>query len=266
MNRGKGLAWIVALSAILTLTYPRPAFSASELSFPPTSFSILTPATGVAIGRARYRLESTRNGAMLRGENGYFDGQTDVEIAHIEWASGGQPKLTEFDHTYYNADGSILKRSHLDLKSGAGTCIDNSTGQKSEQAEVLTIPDDTWAGASIVIPIRNFLRAGDKGISRPLHAFSCAPSPKIFAISVEIDPGNAVWTTYGAEAMRVEVRPDFGLLNFVIAAFVPKLHAWFDPNDGMMFIGDEAARFYKGPPIMLVKKHGAEQDGTRRAK
>ena len=127
---------------------------------------------------------------------------------------------------------------------------------------MLTVPEDTWAGASIVIPIRNFLRAGDKGMSRSLHAFSCAPSPKIFAISVNIDPGSAVWTTYGAEAMRVEVRPDFGLLNFVIAAFVPKLHAWFDPNDGLAFIGDESARFYKGPPIMLVKKHGAEQDGT----
>jgi hypothetical protein len=269
MNRGKELGWIVtALSTILilTITYARPAFSMEMLSLPPTNFSILTPATGVAIGRARYRLESTRDGAVLRGENGYFDGQTDVEIAHIELASGGQPKLTEFDHTYYNADRSILKRSHLDLKSGAGTCIDNSNGQKSEQSEVLTIPDDTWAGASIVIPIRNFLRAGDKGISRPLHAFSCAPTAKIFSISVDIDPGNAVWTTYGAEAIRVEVRPDFGLLNFVIAAFVPKLHAWFDPNDGLAFIGDEAARFYKGPPIMLVKKHGAEQDGTPRAK
>ena len=42
-----------------------------------------------------------------------------------------------------------------------------------------------------------------------------------------------MWTSYGAEAMRVEVRPDFGLLNMIVAAFVPKLHAWFDPNDGM---------------------------------
>jgi hypothetical protein len=262
------LGWIVAVLStilILTLTYARPAFSAELLSFPTTNFSILTPATGVAIGRARYRLDSTRDGAVLRGENGYFDGQTDVEIAHIELASGGQPKLTDFDHTYYNADGSILRRAHVDLKSGAGTCIDNSNGQKSEQSEVLTIPDDTWAGASIVIPIRDFLRAGDKGVSRPLHAFSCAPGPKIFAISVIMDPGNAVWTTSGAEAMRVEVRPDFGLLNLLVAAFVPKLHAWFDPNDGMTFVGDEAARYYKGPPIMLVKTHDSH-DGSQPTK
>jgi len=218
------------------------------------------------MGHASYRVESTGDGATLSGENVYFDGQTDVETAHIQLTSGGHPKLIEFDHTFYNADGSILKRAHVDLKSGAGTCIDNSAGQNRDQSEALTIPDDTWAGASIVIPIRDFLRAGYKGVSRPLHVFSCTPGPKIFAISVKIDPGDAVWTTYGAEAMRVEVRPDFGLFNFVVAAFVPKLHAWFDPNDGMTFVGDEAARYYKGPPIMLVKRHGEGADGDRRAK
>ena len=258
---------VAVLAVFVTMACARPAISAEPLSFPPTSFAILKPDTGVAIGRARYRVEPTRDGGILRGENGYFDGQTDVETAHIETAAdGGKPKLTEFDHTYYNPDKSILKRAHVDLKSGAATCIDNSAGQKSVQSDVLTIPDGTWAGASIVIPIQNFLRAGDKGISRPLHAFSCAPSPKIFAVSVNIDPGNAVWTTYGAEAIRVEVRPDFGVLNLIIAAFVPKLHAWFDPNDRLAFIGDEAARYYKGDPIMLVKKHGAELDASRREK
>jgi hypothetical protein len=54
--------------------------------------------------------------------------------------------------------------------------------------------------------------------------------------------------------MRVEVRPEFGWLNVFVASFVPKLHAWFDPNDGWAFVGDEAARWYKGPKIMLVKK------------
>ena len=258
-----GFALAVAMSCATS------AFSKEALSFPPTNFAILNPTTGVAMGRARYRVESTPDGGILRGENGYFDGQTDVETAHIEVAAidGGKPKLTEFDHTYYNPDKSILKRAHVDLKSGAATCVDNSAGQKSEQSDVLTIPDDTWAGASIVIPIQNFLRAGDKGISRPLHAFSCAPTAKIFSISVDIDPGPAVWTTYGAEAIRVQVTPDFGLLNFVVAAFVPKLHAWFDPNDRLAFIGDEAARYYKGDPIMLVKRHrGDAEDASRSVK
>lgn len=260
--------WIVATFAIaVTTACARPAFSADALSFPPTSFTILSPDTGVAIGRARYRIESTADRATLRGENGYFDGQTDIETAHLRLGAGGElPKLEEFDHTFYNADGSILARAHADLKTGAGTCIDNTGGQKSEQSDVLSVPTDTWAGASIVIPVQQFLRAGDKGVSRPLHVFNCAPSPKIFAISVDVDPGNAVWTAYGAEAMRVEVRPDFGWLNVIIASFVPKLHAWFDPNDGWAFVGDEAARYYKGPKIMLVKTHGDSAGDGRREK
>jgi hypothetical protein len=256
---------VAALTIVLTIACTRSAFSADALSFPPTDFAILNPNTGATIGRARYRVDSTADGAMVRGENGYFDGQTDLETAHIVLASDRQPKLTEFDHTFYNPDKSILKRSHMDVKSGAGSCIDNSAGQQTDQSEVMTIPDDTWAGASIVIPIRNFLRAGDRGVSRRLHVFSCAPTPKIFAISVNIDPGKAVWTTYGSDAMRVEVRPDFGLFNFVIAAFVPKLHAWFDPDDEWAFVGDEAARYYKGPPIMLVKTR-APAEPVRRAK
>jgi hypothetical protein len=258
--------WIAAaLAIVLTVACARPAFSENTLSFPPTSFAILNPATGVAIGRSLYRVESTRDGATLRGENRYFDRQTDVETALIRLGAGGRPRLTEFDHTFYNADGSILKRAYADLKTGAATCIDNSGGRKSAQSAVLSIPEDTWAGASIVIPIRDFLRAGAKGVSRPLHVFSCTPGPKIYAISVRMDPGNAVWTTYGAEAMRVEVRPDFGLFSVFVAPFVPKLHAWFDPNDGWAFVGDEAGRYYKGPPIMLVKMRDG-RDGARRAK
>lgn len=227
----------------------------------------MSPDTGVEIGRASYRVESIGDVATLRGENGYFTGQTDLETATIHLGDGGgKPRLTEFDHTFYNVNKTIQKRAHVDLTTGAATCVDNTGGQRSEETVVLTIPDDTWAGASMVLPIRKFLEAGDKGVTRALHAFNCAPSPEIFAISVEIDPGNAVWTNYGAEALRVEVRPDFGLFNVIVAPFVPKLHAWFDPNDGMAFVGDEAARFYKGPPIMLVKRRGVAQDGTRQAK
>jgi hypothetical protein len=83
---------------------------------------------------------------------------------------------------------------------------------------------------------------------------------------VDIDPGNAVWTSYGAEALRVEVKPDFGMFNVLIGAFVPRLHAWFDPSGGWEFVGDEAARYYKGPKIMLVKKSGAAPAVARGSK
>src|ERR1700691_5640471 len=107
---------IVAVFAVaVTMSCATSAFSKEAFSFPPTSFAILNPTTGVAMGRARYRIESTPDGGILRGENGYFDGQTDVETAHIEVAAiDGKPKLTEFDHTFYNPDKSILRRAHSD--------------------------------------------------------------------------------------------------------------------------------------------------------
>ncbi len=258
---------VAASAIILTMPAARAAFSADALSFPPTSFMILNRDTGIAIGRGRYRIEITREGATLRGENNYYDDQSDVETAELQPGAGGEPpRLVEFDHTFFNADGSIQRRAHLDLKSGAATCIDNSGAQKSEQAELLSIPDNTWAGASIAIPIQDLLRARDKRLARPIHVFNCAPGPKIFAISVKIDPAKAVWAPYGAEAIRVEVRPDFGWLNIIAAALAPRIHAWFDPNDGFTFVGDEATRYYKGPRIMLVKTGGKAPGAARRTK
>ena len=262
--------WTVAVAAfaiILTMVGTRPAFSADALSFPPTSFMILNPDTGIAIGRGHYHIDSTAEGATLRGENHYYDDQSDLETGKLQLGAGSEPpRLVEFDHTFFNADGSIQRRAHVDLKSGAATCIDNSGAKKSEQAELLSLPDNTWAGASIVIPIQDLLRARDKGVARPIHVFNCAPGPKIFAISVKIDPANAVWAAYGAEAIRVEVRPDFGWLNVIVAALAPKIHAWFDPNDGFAFVGDDATRYYKGPRIMLVKTGGDTPGSARRTK
>ena len=49
---------IVAIfAAAVTMSCATSAFSAETFSFPPTSFEILNPATGAAMGRARYRIE-----------------------------------------------------------------------------------------------------------------------------------------------------------------------------------------------------------------
>lgn len=257
-NNAARVSWRVAIVAIaLTWAVAPPAFCADALSFSPTSFTILNPDTGVAVGRSQYDVDETADGATLHGVNSFYDDQSDVETSLLDSRAGGEPKLIEFDHTFFNPDGSILVRGHLDTKTGAATCIDNTGGQKRTRATVLSVPDNTWAGASIVIPIQGFLRAGGCGSAHSLNVFSCAPGPKIFAVTVKADPKNAPWTPYGAEALRVEIRPDFGVLNLIVASFVPKLHAWFDPNDGWAFVGDEAARWYKGPHVMLVKTGAA---------
>jgi hypothetical protein len=242
------------LIALLILTIAgrtRCAF-AESLSFPPTNFAILNPDTGATIGQSRYSVESTADGAILHGQSSFYNGESDVETGKLTGTGTELPKLVEFDHTFYNADHSIQQRAHADLRSGAATCITTASGTQSNATAVLDFPADTWAGASIVIPVQHYLRAGDKELPS-LHIFNCAPEPKIFAISLQSDPGPAVWAPYGGELLRVEVRPDFGWLNVLVAAFVPRLHAWFDPSHEWAFVGDEAARYYQGTKIMLVK-------------
>ena len=240
----------------IVLAAARLALAENSLSFPPTNFAILNPDTQQAIGKSVYRADATPDGAILRGVNTFFDHQLDVETSTLASGSSSQgPELINFDHTFYKADGSLLIRGYLDLKSGAATCIDNSSGQNRTQATVLSIPHDTWAGASIAAPIQDFLREGDLGKTRHLHVFSCAPGPKIFAVSIAIDPREAVWAPYRATAVRVEIQPTFGFVDPFISSFVPKLHAWFDPADNWALVGDESARWYKGPRVMLVKTH-----------
>jgi hypothetical protein len=241
------------LTALIILTIAggaRRAFAA--ISFPPTTFSILNPDTGAVIGQSKYSVEGTVDGGILHGESSFYDGQSDVETGRLIGVGDGMPKLVEFDHTFYDANRTITERSHVDLISGSAICTHTSGGTKSDTSDVLKFPDDTWAGASVVIPMQHYLRAGEKELPG-LHVFNCAPGPKIFAISLQPDPGPAVFAAYGKEALRVVVRPDFGWINVLIAPFVPKLHAWFDPAKEWAFVGDEAARYYQGTKVMLVK-------------
>lgn len=245
----------VAIAFILTLAAR--AFATEPVSFPPTDFKIIDPATHAPLGHSRYSISRIENGAILHGENHYDSGVSDHETGTMVLAQGtGLPLLVEFDHTFLNPDGSIQQRSHVDLGAGNATCIDNGASPPTQVSAQLAIPADTWAGASIAIPIQQFLRSGGPGPYH-LHIYNCAPTPKIFALDIQTDPGSAIWLPYGDEALRVEVRPNLGWYNFVIAPFLPKLHAWFDPRDRWGFLGSEAARYYKGPNIMLVKVHTA---------
>jgi hypothetical protein len=258
---------ILAAFMILVTTGGAHRAHSAALSFPETDFTIQNPDTGATLGHGRYSVESVAGGAILHGLSRYDDGQSDVETGKLQLKAGdGLPKLVEFDHTFFNRDGSIQMRAHADLISGAATCTSTASGVRSDSPATLQFPDDTWAGASVIIPIQLYLRANGKELP-PMHVFSCAPDPKIFAISLQADPGLAQWTPYGGSVLRIVVKPDFGWLNVIVSAFAPKLHIWFDPGDGWAFVGDEAARYYQGTKIILVKSHReppAAQLGTNR--
>jgi hypothetical protein len=66
--------------------------------------------------------------------------------------------------------------------------------------------------------------------------------------------------------VRVDIKPDFGWLNFVATLFVPEIRAWFNPTDDWRFVGGKFTRFYKGPEIImaLVQKTGQLETKPKR--
>jgi hypothetical protein len=69
---------------------------------------------------------------------------------------------------------------------------------------------------------------------------------------------------YAPGAVEVDAKPDFGWLNIIVAPFVPKLHAWFDPGRDFEFVGALLARYYGGPEILMVAApaHGESAPGA----
>ena len=65
------------------------------------------------------------------------------------------------------------------------------------------------------------------------------------------------WEHYDGDAVEVEVRPKLGWWDILIAPFVPKIRAWFDPADGFSYLGGEIQRYYRGPEVELVRDRKA---------
>jgi hypothetical protein len=62
---------------------------------------------------------------------------------------------------------------------------------------------------------------------------------------------------------QVDVKPDFGWINVVIAPFLPEIRAWFSPGDDSFFVGCETARYYKGLKYLMV--HSRPDDAQIKA-
>ncbi len=53
------------------------------------------------------------------------------------------------------------------------------------------------------------------------------------------------------------MRPKLGWWDILIAPFVPKVRAWFDPADGFNYLGGEFPTYYRGPRVELVRDRNA---------
>lgn len=234
------------------------------LGFSSADFEILDPANLSVIGHARYAVTKNGDGIMLHGDDRYLSGQYDFEIERFDTPAGALPVLTAADHYFFLANGAPEFQTNFDVKSGLATCIDFRSHPPLTENTRLEAPSDIWMGASVMVPIQEFLRRGGSGMLQT-NVFSCAPGPKIFAVTVSIARPQTHSPLSLPGLVEVDFKPDFGWLNLLAAPFVPHLNAWFDPNHDWDFVGAALVRFYQGPKIMLARTTapGASADAAQ---
>ncbi len=243
---------IVLAAALAAFSAPALAAPADLLGVGSPDFVIFSPDGRSRIGRTHYSIIQRAGALILRGESRFESGQYDIETSRLKPSSdGGMPTLVDFNHMFYNAEGTVMLESHADLRTGLASCIDRRSGAAQLAAAPIEFPPNTWAGASVILPIQRFLRDGGHG-KLSLNVFNCAPSPKVLPVEVSPAPAPKRLLDYQPGAIEIDAKPDFGWLDFIVSPFVPKLHAWFDPGRDFEFVGAMLGRYYGGPEILMV--------------
>jgi len=243
-----------ALAALLALVLCGPARAASLLDAGSIDYTIMSRDGRSALGQGHYTIDRQKEAIALRGESRYTTGEYDIETEMLSPGfPGALPTLEKFDHTFYSAAGTVTRTAHADLTTAYASCTDPSANL--EHAQTLDFPSDTWAGASVLIPIQHFLQNGGEG-TMPLNVFNCTSKPGIYAVTVSVAAQADGWPWTPSDAVQVDVKPHFGWFDVFIAPWVPKLNAWFDPETGWSLEGVAIARYYKGPQVLMVAGSG----------
>ena len=255
---GARLLALCAGALILALIgWPR-TNAAAALNFPPSDFDILSADSGQLIGHGHYRIDQTASTLIMHGENRYLNGEYDIEEDKLTIADDRPlPMLNSFRHDFFNADGSPSMASRVDTETGLGVCAKAVGGKLDLIGEQLKIPEDTYAGVSVLLPIQQLVGHGDRSETLKLHVFNCAPTPRLIAVDVKHESGAQSWVGYPGELEKIDIKANFGFWTVVIQPFTPKLAAWFDPSQDMLLVGAQLQRYYKGPRIILVRKREA---------
>jgi hypothetical protein len=252
---GKILA-ITALLLLASLNRANEAAAQSVFDLAATEVTIFSPESEKIIGHGHYKLSHLDGFDVVEGENKYLDGEYDSEEQRVRPSVGGQPPvLVSYQHQFFNPDGTTEYADSLDARTGAAICKRYDSEVPDIREDNLKIPPDTYAGAAQLMMLVGRLREGAAVVS--FHSFNCVPDPKIFSIKATPVTGPVTWPMYPGKLVKMEMKPDFGWLNVLIAPFIPRIYGWFDPTDSFNYVGGQFDRYYKGRHILMVRAHDA---------
>jgi hypothetical protein len=245
----------VALALITCLTTSRA--DASGLGFRTADFTILSADGAEVIGSLHFAVDDSRPGTeVVTSTARYNDGQYDVERDDFDTSKGlALPAMSAYAHGFFRPDHRPFLDSKVNFLTGEAQCTSYQGARPVVITKTLDFPPGSYAGAATMLPLQQSLREGADG-PIVMHDFACMPGPRLLKVKAYAQTP-APWGHYPGELVRANIKPDFGWLDYLIAPFMPEMHAWFNPADDFHFVGAEFARFYKGPEVILERRINA---------
>jgi hypothetical protein len=246
------IGFLVAASmAVFSDAVALEANPTSAFDFRSQQLKILSSDGKQTIGSTRFSVSRDGSSEKIKGETQYTNGEHDNENELLDVGSvDAALKLVTYEHSFFNADGTLAMVDTLDARSGVASCTSYSGAKITARKSQLDVPADSFAGASELTMVVGSLRRGIREIR--FHAFACVPGPRIFSVEASLPDRSEHWPLYPGDLVRLDMRPDWGALNLLIAPFMPKMDAWFNPNDDWNYVGGEFDRYFRGPHVLTV--------------
>jgi hypothetical protein len=222
---------------------PRTIFQVSDLY-------IYNPAGTQLLGKAHYVVSQHGSVVTIEGHNEFIDGQRDVEHDTLKSVDGEIPRMVTYQHDFFDTHGAALLNASADAVTGKTTCAKYENGKGTVETAVLQFPEDTYAGASVLVPVSDQLRQG--GTDLDIHVFDCALGPRILTLHADLARSPWSFRPHDGELAKAEARPVFGWFNVFLKPFVPTIRMWFDPLRDYAFVGGMLSRYFRGPEVLLV--------------
>jgi hypothetical protein len=230
-----------------------PSANAANLGFRTADFMILNASGANVIGSVHFNVDDSHPGTeVVSSEAHYQDGQYDVERDEFDTSNArGLPAMSAYRHNFFRRDRSLFLEAAVNFLTGEAECANYQGAKPLVIKKTLSFPPDSYAGAAVMLPLQKSLRTGSDG-PIVMHDFACMPDPRIVKVEAYAQTP-APWSHYPGELVSTNIKPDLGWLGYVIAPFLPEMHAWFSPSDDFHFVGAEFARFYKGPQVIFAR-------------
>jgi hypothetical protein len=231
--------------------------SSGAFDFGAFELKVLSPDGKQTIGYTRFKVLRDNSSEEVKGETRYLNGEHDNENERLFLGNpDSRPRLDTYEHWFFNADGTMHMADTLDAKSGLASCTSYSADKTKVRKSQLEVPSDSFAGGSELMMVVASLRHGIREIK--FHAFACVPGPEIFSVETSLPDQAEHWPLYPGDLVRLDMRPDLGALNLLIAPFMPTMDAWFNPRDNWNYVGGEFDRYFRGPHVLTLRVSPAD--------